>query len=277
MRPESGTSPAGQPGCASIGRGSSMIPADLATFQQPAEGRHGARRLLEADRRNCQNRRFDRGNRQPSVLAVVSPTCQRRPRSTSSSSPPASCLPTMRCTPAPLYLREALAAHGVEVDHVKVWQTVGKLRAPAWARDQRGAADAGYRAEDWTWEAFTGSLEFEIEGCKHQDNADIHYQPFPEWIGLEEQKIYANDNGYQYQDERHHIRIPWRFNHPLKYVSSRLPMISSRTPTSRSRFATFGHPAQDRGSHPAAARAATDIPADRRVHARRLAQQSVPP
>ena len=28
----------------------------------------------------------------------------------------------------PLYLREALAAHGVEADHVKIWQTVGKLR-----------------------------------------------------------------------------------------------------------------------------------------------------
>lgn len=28
----------------------------------------------------------------------------------------------------PFYLREALAAHGVEADHVKIWQTVGKLR-----------------------------------------------------------------------------------------------------------------------------------------------------
>ena len=28
----------------------------------------------------------------------------------------------------PLHVREALAAHGVEADHVKVWQTVGKLR-----------------------------------------------------------------------------------------------------------------------------------------------------
>ena len=32
----------------------------------------------------------------------------------------------------PLYLREALAAHGVEADHVKVWQTVGKLRRRHW-------------------------------------------------------------------------------------------------------------------------------------------------
>ena len=43
----------------------------------------------------------------------------------------------------PLYLREALAAHGVEADHVKIWQTVGKLQAPARARDERGAAGAG--------------------------------------------------------------------------------------------------------------------------------------
>jgi hypothetical protein len=28
----------------------------------------------------------------------------------------------------PLHLREALAAHGVEVDHVRVWPTGGKLR-----------------------------------------------------------------------------------------------------------------------------------------------------
>jgi hypothetical protein len=52
---------------------------------------------------------------------------------------------------------------------------------------------------------------------------------------------------------------------------------SSRTPTSRFRFATFGHPAQDHGSHPVAARAATDIPADPRVLARHLAWQSGPP
>jgi len=28
--------------------------------------------------------------------------------------------------------------------------------------------------------------ESQIEGCKHQDNADVHYQPFPESI-LKEQ------------------------------------------------------------------------------------------
>jgi len=38
---------------------------------------------------------------------------------------------------------------------------------------------------------------------------------------LEEQYIYANYNGYQYQNVNHHIDIPWHFNHPFKYVSSR--------------------------------------------------------
>ena len=43
----------------------------------------------------------------------------------------------------PLYLREALAAHGVEADHVKVWQTVGKLRRRHGLVKERGAAGAG--------------------------------------------------------------------------------------------------------------------------------------
>jgi hypothetical protein len=41
------------------------------------------------------------------------------------------------------YLRVALAAHGVEAGHVKIWQTVGQLRRRHGARDERGAAGAG--------------------------------------------------------------------------------------------------------------------------------------
>jgi len=33
---------------------------------------------------------------------------------------------------------------------------------------------------------------------------------------LEEQYIYANYNGYQYQNVNHHMDIPWHFNHPFK-------------------------------------------------------------
>jgi hypothetical protein len=39
--------------------------------------------------------------------------------------------------------------------------------------------------------------ESQIEGCKHQDNADVHYQSFPESIPKEEQ-IHTNYNGYQH-------------------------------------------------------------------------------
>jgi hypothetical protein len=58
-----------------------------------------------------------------------------------------------------LRLREALAVHGVYADHVKVWQTVSKLRRrhglvlrgePHWPGEER---EAGYRIEEWLWEA----------------------------------------------------------------------------------------------------------------------------
>jgi hypothetical protein len=38
---------------------------------------------------------------------------------------------------------------------------------------------------------------------------------------LKEQYIHADDYGYQYQNVDHHIDIPWHFNHPFKYLSSR--------------------------------------------------------
>ncbi len=45
------------------------------------------------------------------------------------------------------------------------------------------------------------SEESEVESCKHQDNANIHCQPFPESVS-EEQKIHTNDDGYH----RHHVK-----------------------------------------------------------------------
>lgn len=59
----------------------------------------------------------------------------------------------------PLHLREALSAHGVVADPVKIWQTVGKLRRRhglvlrGEPRKPGEAREAGYRVEDWTWEA----------------------------------------------------------------------------------------------------------------------------
>ena len=53
----------------------------------------------------------------------------------------------------PLYLREALAAYGVEADHVKVWQTVGKLRRRHGLVMTGEPREPGYRVVDWLWEA----------------------------------------------------------------------------------------------------------------------------
>ncbi len=53
----------------------------------------------------------------------------------------------------PLYLREALAAHGVEADHVKIWQTVGKLRRRHGLVMSGEPREPGYRVEGWKWEA----------------------------------------------------------------------------------------------------------------------------
>ena len=53
----------------------------------------------------------------------------------------------------PLHLREALAAHGIEVDHVMVWQTVGKLRRRHGLMMNGEPRELGYRVRDWTWEA----------------------------------------------------------------------------------------------------------------------------
>jgi hypothetical protein len=47
----------------------------------------------------------------------------------------------------PLYLREALAAHGVETDHVKVRQTVGKLRRRHGLVMSGEPREPGYRVE----------------------------------------------------------------------------------------------------------------------------------
>jgi len=47
----------------------------------------------------------------------------------------------------------------------------------------------------WTLE------ESEVESYEHQDNANIHCQPFPESVS-EEREIYTDDNGYH----RHHVK-----------------------------------------------------------------------
>jgi len=52
-----------------------------------------------------------------------------------------------------LYLREALAAYGVQADHVLIWQVVGKLKRRHGLVLAGEPRQPGYRVEDWRWEA----------------------------------------------------------------------------------------------------------------------------
>jgi len=42
----------------------------------------------------------------------------------------------------------------------------------------------------------------EVESCEHQDNADVHRQPFPESVS-EERDIYTNYDGHHHQHVKH--------------------------------------------------------------------------
>jgi hypothetical protein len=42
----------------------------------------------------------------------------------------------------------------------------------------------------------------EVESAEHQDNANIHYQPFPESVS-EEREIYTDYNGYHRRHVKH--------------------------------------------------------------------------
>jgi hypothetical protein len=53
----------------------------------------------------------------------------------------------------PLHLREALAAYGVNADHVLIWQVAGKLKRRHGLVLSGEARQAGDRVVDWTWEA----------------------------------------------------------------------------------------------------------------------------
>jgi len=53
----------------------------------------------------------------------------------------------------PVSVREALAAYDVQADHVKVRQTVGKLRRRHGLVMSGEPREPGYRVTDWLWEA----------------------------------------------------------------------------------------------------------------------------
>ena len=62
----------------------------------------------------------------------------------------------------PLCLREALAAHGVEVDHVKIRQPVGKLRRRHGLVMSGEPREPGYRVRDCTWKAKRAGRPFSV-------------------------------------------------------------------------------------------------------------------
>ncbi len=45
--------------------------------------------------------------------------------------------------------------------------------------------------------------ESEVESCEHQNNPDIHGQPFPESVS-EEREIYSDYDGYHRHQVKHH-------------------------------------------------------------------------
>ena len=52
-----------------------------------------------------------------------------------------------------LALREALASYGVNVDHVTIWQVVGKLGRRHGLMMSGESRVTGYRVNEWKWEA----------------------------------------------------------------------------------------------------------------------------
>jgi hypothetical protein len=67
-----------------------------------------------------------------------------------------------------------------------------------------------YRALSWT------PKESQVESCEHQDDANIHYQPFPE-SASEEHEIYTDYDAYH----RHHVKHD-------SYLSAHFSILASR-------------------------------------------------
>ena len=73
--------------------------------------------------------------------------------------------------------------------------------------------------------------ESEVKSYKHQDNANIHCQPFPSWV-LEEREIYTDYGGYH----RHHVKH-------VSYLSAHFRLVApSSTPVAASTSALTSAP-----------------------------------
>jgi hypothetical protein len=53
--------------------------------------------------------------------------------------------------------------------------------------------------------------ESQVESCEHQDNANIHYQPFPESVS-EEDAIYTDYDGYHRRHVKHDSYLSAHFS-----------------------------------------------------------------
>jgi hypothetical protein len=56
--------------------------------------------------------------------------------------------------------------------------------------------------------------ESPVESCEHQDNADIHCQPFPESVS-EEHEIYTDHDGCHRHHVKHDSYLSAHFSQPL--------------------------------------------------------------
>src|SRR5580700_6967691 len=61
--------------------------------------------------------------------------------------------------------------------------------------------------------------ESQVESCEHQDNANIHYQPFPESVS-EEHEIYTDYDGRHRHHVEHHDYLSAHFSLILALQSS---------------------------------------------------------
>jgi hypothetical protein len=59
--------------------------------------------------------------------------------------------------------------------------------------------------------------ESEVESCEHQDNANIHCQPFPEMVS-EEREIYTDYDGYHRRHVKHDGYLSAHFQHLILFL-----------------------------------------------------------
>jgi hypothetical protein len=67
--------------------------------------------------------------------------------------------------------------------------------------------------------------ESQVESCEHQDNANIHCQPFPESVS-EEHEIYTDYDGCHRHHVKHYSYLSAHFSsHPTKFTLFGYPLM----------------------------------------------------